>query len=259
MPNTYFQFKQFTIHQDRSAMKVSTDACIFGAWIAGICASFPSSATALDIGSGTGLLSLMVAQKFSGVITAVEVDPSAASQASENFLASPWASRLTLVAADVRAFTGSYDVVFSNPPFFEHDLRGPSAERNQARHDDTLGFTSLLASVRRLLAPSGVFGVLIPYHRLEEFIALFVGFTCQRMTLVRQTPKHGFFRAMLIMKRGSSEVASNATASANHVASVSPIVVSSIFPVIQNELTIQDGGAYTPECETLLKPYYLYL
>ncbi len=272
MPNSYFQFKQFTVHQDRSAMKVSTDACIFGAWMAGICASptssgYPATAysdatalaspascsalpaspgscsappafsTALDIGAGTGLLSLMVAQQFSGVITAVEIDPSAASQASENFLASPWASRLSLVSGDIRAFSGAFDIIFSNPPFFENDLRGPSGQRNQARHDDTLGFTALLASVRRLLAPSGVFGVLIPYHRLKEFLALATDFSCQRITLVRQTPKHGFFRAMLMMKQH-------------------PISDSS---TITDELTIQDSRTYTPECEDLLKPYYLHL
>src|SRR5882724_8546870 len=123
MANTYFQFKQFTIHQDRCAMKVTTDACLFGAWATvGIRKLAPEAKTILDIGSGTGLLSLMIAQQCDVLIDAVEIDKAAAAQAKENSTASPWKEKIMVIEGDIRYMArypiNRYDIVICNPPFY---------------------------------------------------------------------------------------------------------------------------------------------
>src|SRR5450631_3963277 len=117
MPNPYFQFKHFTIRQDRCAMKVCTDACLFGAWLP---AKVPATARVLDIGSGTGLLMLMLAQKNGGDIHGIELDPDAFGQLGENIAGSPWAKRLQIFEGDVRQYVSQekYDLIITNPPFF---------------------------------------------------------------------------------------------------------------------------------------------
>ena len=128
--NTYFQFKQFTVHQECCAMKVSTDACLFGAWLAqrGI------GHRALDIGGGTGLLSLMLAQASTLYIDAIELEQDCFAQMKNNIQASPWAERICCLQGDVRhfAFTNSYDFIFSNPPFYEKQLPSPNPSINAA-------------------------------------------------------------------------------------------------------------------------------
>ncbi|HEX6333160.1 MAG TPA: methyltransferase, partial [Flavisolibacter sp.] len=120
MANPYFQFKQFTIYHDRTAMKVTTDACLFGAWAAQEISQMPNIATMLDVGTGTGLLSMMVAQQKALETDAIEIDPDAAAQASENIKASPWATRIHVIQQDVNDLQPgrAYDVVISNPPFY---------------------------------------------------------------------------------------------------------------------------------------------
>src|SRR5688572_25058776 len=135
MPNTYFQFKQFTIHQDRSAMKVTTDACLFGAW----CATEinQDNKRLLDIGTGTGLLSLMIAQKNKLLIDAVEIEEQAAVQAVENVKASPWKESVHVIHKNIRDFNSEkkYNYIISNPPFYENELSGERMEKNIAHHD----------------------------------------------------------------------------------------------------------------------------
>src|SRR5437016_546981 len=138
MANSYFQFKQFTVHQERSTLKVSTDSCIFGAWVAEKSRELrfvdPSTGSgrtipaALDIGAGTGLLMLMLAQQWNGAIDGIEIDKSAYEQALENIQASPWGNRLHLFNGDITSFAlpGVYDLIISNPPFYEGDLISPS-------------------------------------------------------------------------------------------------------------------------------------
>src|SRR5688500_11779251 len=130
MANQYFQFKQFSIQQDRCAMKVSTDACIQGAWTP----IADNVKDVLDIGAGTGLLSLMLAQRNYDIrIDAVELDVEAAQQAKENVASSPWKDRVEVIQADVtqHSFTKLYDMVICNPPFFNNSLLGDTDTRNQ--------------------------------------------------------------------------------------------------------------------------------
>lgn len=161
MSNHYFQFKQFTIHQDKCAMKVSTDACIQGAWtpIAN------DVVDVLDIGTGTGLLSLMLAQRNSSIhIDAIELDADAAIQAKENASASPWADRVQMMQGDVTThqFTKQYDMVICNPPFFNNSLLGDDAQRNSVRHTISLSYDALLAVLQNVLKPTGYAAVLLP-------------------------------------------------------------------------------------------------
>src|SRR5437868_5022622 len=144
MPNNYFQFKQFIIQQDNCAMKVCTDACLFGAYIANELQSIPVN-TILDIGAGTGLLSLMLAQKTTAVIDAVEIDNAAFEQAKENIAASPWKEKINTYHADISTFkTGKrYEHIISNPPFFEDDLRSNDEKKNFAKHDSSLTLENL--------------------------------------------------------------------------------------------------------------------
>jgi len=238
MANTYFQFKQFIIHQDQCAMKVCTDACILGAWFA---QKTPAWSQVLDIGSGTGLLMLMLAQKHKGEIRGIELDLAAYRQLRDNIGQSPWRQMLKAFPGDVRSFTfpGKFDFIISNPPFFEGDLLSASATANLAKHSKELTLTELLAVIDVNLSSEGSFGILLPYHRMAWFVeqaAGRYGFFLREELLVRQTPKHDFFRSILYFSRHRE--GSVATA----------------------ELTIQDGeGGYTPDFVELMKDYYLYL
>jgi tRNA1Val (adenine37-N6)-methyltransferase len=162
MPNDYFRFKQFAIQQDACAMKVSTDACIQGAWTA----VADNVKRIMDIGAGTGLLSLMLAQRSGSDvrIDAVELDEAAARQAAENIAASPWSERITVAQGDVVTLPllQQYDMVICNPPFFNNSLRGVDAQRNMARHTHTLGYVALLQSLERALQPNGYASILLP-------------------------------------------------------------------------------------------------
>lgn len=171
MPNDYFQFKQFLVQQGGSAMKVSTDACIFGALAARFWKGKPIK-NVLDIGTGSGLLSLMLAQEISDIlIDGIEIDHSAYLQAKLNFEASPWGPRLSAVSTSFEEYVGSgrkYDAIICNPPFFHHHLNANNAQRNLARHDNSLGKFELAQGVAELLSENGVFCVLYP---LSEWLA----------------------------------------------------------------------------------------
>ena len=230
-------------------MKVCTDACLFGAIAASYFVANTQPLHVLDIGTGTGLLSLMFAQKNNeALIDAVEIDEAAAAQANENFTASPWKERLILHHTSIQQFTTPnqpinqstnqlYDLILSNPPFFEGDLKSPDDSRNTALHSSELSFEELLSSIQKLLKPSGVFGVLLPYHRASYFIELAIaaGFYLSKNISVKQTTKHVFFRSILFF--------SDASAAA-----------------VEEVLSIKDeANNYTAEFVALLKDYYLYL
>lgn len=166
--NTHFRFKQFAVHQDRCTMKVCTDACVFGAWV-----EAQSSLRILDIGTGTGLLSLMVAQRSPmATIDAIEIDEIAANQAAENCAQSPFADRISVILNAVQEYSPPYlyDFIFTNPPFFQEDLRSPDSKKNRAHHAESLSFTDLLVAVRRLLKADGRWAVLLPIDESKVLV-----------------------------------------------------------------------------------------
>lgn len=161
MSNTYFQFKQFTVWHDKCAMKVGTDGVLLGAW-----ASVRNAHKILDVGTGTGLVALMLAQRSlpDADIVALEIDKAAAGQAGENVARSPWKERIEVVQADFRNYQSSdkFDVIVSNPPYFVDSLECPDQQRNAARHNDSLTYEELLEGVAGLLAEDGAFTIVIP-------------------------------------------------------------------------------------------------
>lgn len=161
MSNPYFQFKQFTVWHDKCAMKVGTDGVLLGAW-----ASVQNAHKILDVGTGTGLVALMLAQRSlpDADIIALEIDEAAAGQARENVTRSPWKERVEVVQADFRYYQSSdkFDVIVSNPPYFVDSLECPDQQRNAARHNDSLAYEELLEGVAGLLAEDGAFTIVIP-------------------------------------------------------------------------------------------------
>lgn len=159
MTNSYFQFKQFTIWHDKCAMKVGTDGVLLGAW-----PHVDGAQRILDIGTGTGLVALMLAQRSKAFIVALEIDCSAVRQAIENVSHSPWQDRIEVVEADFKHYTSTaqFDVIVSNPPYFTDSLKCPNQQRNTARHDNELTYKELLEGVSRLLSADGAFTVIVP-------------------------------------------------------------------------------------------------
>ncbi len=165
-----FHFKHFSLCHDRSTMKVGTDAVLLGAWV-----SVNPTDWVLDIGTGCGILPLMLAQKGVAKVHAVDLDVPSAQEAAENFDASQWRDRLLAFHADARKFTMqcAYDLIISNPPFFVNSFKCDADRRNQARHTDTsLTFGELIETVRRLLKPDGRFAVVLPFREAQEFFPL---------------------------------------------------------------------------------------
>lgn len=170
MGSPCFRFKQFEIWHDRCAQKVGTDGVLLGAW-----ADLKQSKHILDVGTGSGLIALMAAQRASEAeVVGIEIDPDAARQASENAQRSPFSERITITQSDVRDFHSplAFDCILSNPPFFTEETRPPVSERAIARNTATLTFVELIAAVGRLLADEGCFHVVLPSSAVPGFVAL---------------------------------------------------------------------------------------
>ncbi len=224
-------------------MKVCTDACLFGALVADHISRLTAGRQfdhCLDIGTGTGLLSLLVAQKNNALkIDAVEIDAVAAKQAGDNIAASPWGGNIQVFNEDMLNFCSEikYDCIISNPPFFEDDLQSADMAKNTAKHDTSLNLLQLMQVVENHLGSDGFFAVLLPYHRVDYFIQASekTGFHVSKQILVRQTTKHDFFRGILFFTRRKTET--------QYI-----------------EISIKDiGHNYTPAFATALKDYYLFL
>lgn len=160
-----FQFKQFMVSQDRCAMKVGTDGVLLGAWAHG-------GSHILDIGTGTGIIALMMAQRFpKALVDAIEIDSEAAHQAVENVARSPFADRIKVVETSLQQFKPDepYDVIVTNPPFFAHSLKSPDDSRRLARQTDSLPFTAIFAFAKENLVVDGELSAIIPTDYLEEF------------------------------------------------------------------------------------------
>ena len=201
MSNSHFSFKQFTVRQERCAMKVGTDGTLLGAWAHG-------GRTVLDIGTGTGLIALMMAQRFpQSRVTAVDIDAGAVEQARENVAASPFVDRVTVVEADIRDTGGQtpcakYEAIVVNPPYFNDSLECPDGQRTTARHTSSLSYRELMEAALHLLADDGELSVVIPFDckgRLESEAAL-AGLSKCRECSVRTTPRKSPRRYLLAFR-----------------------------------------------------------
>ena len=231
-----FIFKEFTVHQDRCAMKIGTDGVLMGAWVT--LDHDPDSI--LDIGAGSGVLALQLAQRSNAMtIDAVEIDDDAYEQCSENFENSPWGDRLFCYHASIQEFVSeideSYDLVISNPPFYSEDYKTNDPARDKARFNDALPFEHLVVSAVHLLSEKGVFAVILPKKEEEAFISFAeeLGLFPRRICRVRGTIDSEVKRSLIefsFQKKKTEETSL----------------------VIETERHV-----YTPEYQNLVKDFYL--
>ena len=199
-----FNFKQFSVQQDQCAMKIGTDSVLLGAW----CPIENNPFSVLDIGAGTGVLSLMLAQRSNAEqIDAIEIDENAYEQCVDNFENSPWADRLFCFHAALDEFVeepeDEYDIIISNPPFYSENFKTENIQRDLARFQDALPFEDLIDAADLLLSENGIFAVIIPYKEEEKFIDLCaqVELYPVKITRVKGTPTSEIKRSLLAFKR----------------------------------------------------------
>lgn len=230
-----FTFKQFHIDHSRCAMKVGTDGVLIGAWC-----RLPSSGRILDIGTGTGLIAVMVAQRASGcMVTGIDIDAECVAQARDNAASSPWGGRIGIEQCALQEFfpTHRFDAIVSNPPYFEESLLPHDARRTAARHTRSLTYAELVDGVVRLLDAEGRFSLILPAAESERFLSAAHGvlFLTRRCD-VRTTLGSGVRRVMM-------EFA---------------VSVPKLLPHIES-LSIEDGGPmrYSGEYRALTRDFYL--
>ena len=231
-----FTFKQFSVNQDRCAMKIGTDGVLLGAWTPLINNPF----NVLDIGAGTGILSLMLAQRSNAEqIDAIEIDEDAYEQCVENFEASPWGDKLFCFHAGLDEFVDEpedeYDLIISNPPFYTDDYKSDNTSRDLARFEDALPFEELIEAAALLLSDNGIFSVIIPYKEEERFVSL-----CKeldlfplKITRVKGTPTSEIKRSLLAFCRMEQ----------------TPLIDELVIEISRHN--------YTPEYIELTKEFYL--
>ena len=232
-----FSFKQFSVEQDKAAMKIGTDGVLLGAWAP----INEQTYSILDIGSGTGIIALMLAQRSDAdQIDALEIDENAYEQTVENFENSPWSDRLFCYHAGLDEFMeepeDEYDLIVSNPPFYTENYFSGDEQRDQARFTESLPFEDLVEAADLLLSENGVFAVIVPYKEEEKLVALAKDFDLfpMKITRVKGTPTTETKRSLLAFSRNTTE----------H------------FPV--DEMVIEIGRhEYTSEYINLTKDFYL--
>jgi tRNA1Val (adenine37-N6)-methyltransferase len=234
--NNYFQFKQFRIIQERSAMKVGVDGVLLGAW-----ANVSGANRILDIGSGTGLIALIMAQRnLDARIDAIEIEPEAFQEALFNIEQSPWSDRIQIELCSFQEFAErtnqKYDLIVSNPPYFGNGVKVPLENRAQARHSDSLPLNILISGAVRLLNKTGKIALVLPFESLQEIQQLAVSnkLSISRLCRVKPNPKKPVFR--ILVELTNSECA-----------------------VTENELMIEfeKHFDYTPEYREMTKEFYL--
>lgn len=239
MNGAMFRFKRFAVRQECAAMKVGTDGVLLGAW----CPVDGRPRAALDIGTGTGLLALMIAQRCEECrVDAVEIDAGSFGQASANFAESPWSERLIAYHSSIQDFAlvggHEYDLVVSNPPYFENSLPSPDGGRTIARHTTELSYEELVACAAAFLSASGVFAVIVPRTATERFLerAEHAGLYLHRWTEVRSKPGAPPRRSLLALRRTPPHC-----------------------PVIPDGLMIENGCSqtYSAEYIALTRDFYL--
>lgn len=229
------------MHQEHTAMKVCTDACLFGAWAAQD-PQIQSANHILDIGSGTGLLSLMLAQKSSATISAIEIEDGAFKQSKDNFEASPWTDKLLIKHSSIQDYATqyqepSYDCIITNPPFYEGDLQSPNASKNLASHSTALPWEELAKAAGNLLKNRGTLFILVPTLRAYTFqkLAGKYGMHLTEEVMMYNDAKHLPIRAMLKFNKQSETTTT------------------------RNKIVIKNADhSYTDEFTALLKAYYLH-
>lgn len=234
MANNYFSFKEFTIFQDRSAFKVGTDGVLLGA-----VAEATGRRRILDIGAGTGLISIMLAQRSEAEIVCIEPDRESYQQACDNVRLCRWNERITVLNTDLQSYqsdSGKFDLIVTNPPYFSDSLRNPDHRKSSARHNDSLTTTEILENVSRLLEDSGLFQLIIPYVEGTIFIAEAqqYGFYCKNILKIRPLPTSEIRRLILTFS-------------------------GERLKVTEKFLTIEHGKRheFTEEYKSLTKDYYL--
>jgi tRNA1Val (adenine37-N6)-methyltransferase len=231
--NKGFQFKQFSIAQDHCEMKVGTDGTLLGAW-----ADVSISERILDIGTGTGLIALMVAQRSNATIVGIEIDEHAARQALENVQNCPWKERIRIVCKSIQEYTEDslFDTIISNPPYFSKSLACPISRRNIARHTEILPFIDLITNANRLLTTTGQFCVIIPTECQADFIQL-----CWEQNL--------YLKRKTLVKTCIHKEPKRVLISFSHNQTVNPIYDDLI---IEN-----DDHSYTEQYKILTREFYL--
>jgi tRNA1Val (adenine37-N6)-methyltransferase len=235
MPNSWFQFKQFTIKQDKCAMKVGTDSILLGAW-----ASFNEAKNILDIGTGTGILSLMLAQRCNANITGIDIDHESIQQAIENINNSSWKNRIHLCHSSLQEYTPSvekFDMIISNPPFFQNSLKTPDEQRTNARHNHSLNPEDIIQFAKKWLSSKGHLSIIWPVEQGEEFIknASDHQIYCNRVTKIKPNSIKPCHRLLLEFSFQNKSLE-------------------------ESELVIENGTRhnYTEEYKDLTKDYYLH-
>lgn len=237
MANTYFQFKQFLINQEKSGMKVTTDGCLFGAWIANQI-NETSNKQILDIGTGTGLLSLMLAQVTNDTqIDALEINENAFNEATDNFIQSHWSNRLECFHSSLQEFEcdTQYDLIICNPPFFANNKKGEKENKNQALHSDHLSVEELIEGISKFLNSAGEAYMLYPEREMNHFIleAEKANLFLNKLTKVRNRKDDQVFRIMGKFSFQKNEID-------------------------KGEMIIRENdGTYATEFWSLVEPYYL--
>lgn len=236
MANDYFSFKQFTILQDRCAMKVTTVACIQGAWLPDF-----SPNRILDIGAGTGLLSLMTAQVYGGIIDAVEIEDDAFYQLQENIARSPWADKISCHHMDINKFAvpagDEYDFIICNPPFFGGQLQSADPKTNQARHQISLTIKDLIGIAARALTRYGKISILLPPLETAKLAAI-----CEEKSLFQSA-------RLAISNTEKKEPKAIVT-----ILTKEPSKFKTAKLIVKNS-----NGVYSSDFQSLLKAYYLNL
>ncbi len=261
MSNTWFQFKQFLVTQEKSALKVGTDGVLLGAWCSVQGAkSMEHGARSkeqgawgmdhggeiqgkaeriLDVGTGTGLIALMLAQRSEAAIHAVEISEEACADALNNFQHSPWNNRLKLFPIDFNQFCGEisccYDLVVCNPPFFSKSLKSADRASSVARHDVSLSFLQLISGAKKILADTGRLAVIVPVEAFDDFreTARLNGFYLSRKTLV--IPLTGRLPKRVLLE----------------------FSVKAVYPVVDELVILLEKNKYSEEYKELTKEFYL--
>jgi tRNA1Val (adenine37-N6)-methyltransferase len=235
MANDYFSFRQFTVRQDKAAFKVGTDGVLLGA-----CADISGAESILDIGTGTGLVAIMAAQRSDASIVAIEPDNDSFEQAFQNVVSCKWADRIRVLRSDLATFSEEYeqkfDSILTNPPYFRDSLRNPDEKKSSARHAFSLSSDDILKGSSKMLTTEGNLQLILPYEEGTLFIAQAsgYGFFCNRIIKVKPNPTGKVIRLIMKFERSKK-------------------------PVHEKFLTIETGVRrhYTEEYRELTKEFYL--